>query len=164
MSLYHIVDDALNQEQVNEILEFRKTTGIGSNYLFKPYNAECVLPIIDIAGQFYDLSSARYYEIWEQDNKRPNGWHYDKDEQLAVSGVLSYPLCSTIYYIEVEDGLEGGNLLIRDPDTAERHTVKPVTNRLVVFGPAVMHYVQEFTGRRHSFLCNPWDKLLGQIN
>tara|TARA_S200002703_G_scaffold31963_1_gene27930 strand:- start:187 stop:693 length:507 start_codon:yes stop_codon:yes gene_type:complete len=168
MSFYHIIDDALTEEQIKSIKNFQCSCGTLNLYefdcLFKLEDIECVHPILQIASQYFDLSAAKYYEIWEQDNDRPKGWHYDKDEYLADSGDLRFPICSTIYYLEIGDDLVGGKLLMRDPDTFEKHYIEPKTNRLVVFGPGVSHFVDEFEGRRHSFLCNPWDKLLGQVN
>ena len=37
---------------------------------------------IDIAANFYDMSSCVGYEFWTQNNSRPSDWHYDKDEDF----------------------------------------------------------------------------------
>ena len=164
MTFYHIIDNALNEEQIQEIKNFKWENAVIEK-LFRPKNSQCVQPIIDIAAQYYDLSSLKYNEIWEQNNTRPSNWHFDKDELLAEAfDIEVFPLCSTIYYLEVGDDLVDGKLFIRDPETTEKHYIEPKTNRLVVFGPGVYHYVQEFTGRRHSFLCNPWSRIIGKFN
>ena len=82
MTFYHIIDNALSEEQIQEIKNFKWENAVIEK-LFRPKNSQCVQPIIDIAAQYYDLSSLKYNEIWEQNNTRPSNWHFDKDELLA---------------------------------------------------------------------------------
>ena len=82
----------------------------------------------------------------------------DKDEQLnGNKSILSFPLCSMVYYLIVEN-LEGGQLHVEDD------IITPKTNRLVIFSPGKNHYVQPYTGTRISMLVNPWDRVLNKSN
>ena len=111
---------------------------------------------INIASNFYDMSSCVGYEFWTQNNSRPSEWHYDKDEDFfEEEGVLHYPLCSMVYYPVVEN-LQGGQLHL------ECDIITPKENRLVIFPPKTFHYVEPFTGKRVSLLINPWSKVLNK--
>tara|TARA_B100000131_G_scaffold15689_1_gene15956 strand:+ start:59 stop:553 length:495 start_codon:yes stop_codon:yes gene_type:complete len=114
--------------------------------------------MIGIANQFINLDSCVGYEFWTQKNTRPSKWHQDKDEQLnGNKSILSFPLCSMVYYLIVEN-LEGGQLHVEDD------IITPKTNRLVIFSPGKNHYVQPYTGTRISMLVNPWDRVLNKSN
>ena len=93
-------------------------------------------PIINYLSEHFDLSNAVTYEVWQQENTRPLGWHHDKDEKLWESGELLFPILTSIFYLDV-NVVSGGNLFLED-DTV----IEPVTNRLVAFGPGVEHYVE----------------------
>ena len=114
--------------------------------------------MIGIANQFINLDSCVGYEFWTQKNTRPSKWHQDKDEQLnGNKSILSFPLCSMVYYLIVEN-LEGGQLHVEDD------IITPKTNRLVIFSPGKNHYVQPYTGTRISMLVNPWNRVLNKSN
>ena len=114
--------------------------------------------MIGVANQFINLDSCVGYEFWTQKNTRPSKWHQDKDEQLnGNKSILSFPLCSMVYYLIVEN-LEGGQLHVEDD------IITPKTNRLVIFSPGKNHYVQPYTGTRISMLVNPWDRVLNKSN
>lgn len=103
------------------------------------------------AARFFDLSDMIGSEYWAHYGTRPD-WHIDKDEKLyQMSGNTECPICSVVYYAEVED-LVGGDFM------TETATVKPVTNRMIVFSPGLVHGVQPFTGTRLSVAVNPWAK------
>ena len=107
--------------------------------------------ILNITKNYYDLSDVIGYEFWGHNGTR-TPWHQDKDEKLIEkTGELSFPLCSTVYYLEVSN-LKGGELII-DNDLV----VIPKTNRLVIFSPAKFHGVNPFEGKRVSLLVNPWN-------
>ena len=92
------------------------------------------------------------YECWSQVNSKPSSMHYDKDETLwKQNEELSFPLCSTVLYFNVESDLNGGLLNIENDVF-----VKAKRNRLVIFSPGLLHGVEDFTGKRSSFLVNPW--------
>ena len=104
-----------------------------------------------IASKYFDFSKIVGYEFWGQNNTKPGTWHYDKDEKLySKENKLVFPVCSTIYYLEVSD-LVGGRLFV------ENDVITPKTNRLVLFPPGKYHAVEDFTGKRVSLLVNPWD-------
>jgi len=108
------------------------------------------------AAQFFDLSLMVGSEYWAHYGSRPD-WHIDKDEKLyQMSGNTEHPICSVVYYADID--AVGGNFL------TETVTVKPVTNRMVVFSPGLLHGVEEYTGTRLSVAVNPWSrKPLGYI-
>ena len=116
------------------------------------------LKFIEIAENFYDMSSCVGYEFWtHNDTRPPEGWHYDKDEFLFdATGTYDYPLCSIVYYPFIKN-LEGGQLHL------ECDIITPKENRLVIFPPKTFHYVEPFTGKRVSLLINPWSKVLNKF-
>ena len=110
-----------------------------------------------IAGLRYPLEDIWGYEIWEKKNSS-TGLHLDKDEKLYERrDVLSYPICSIVYYYQVSD-LVGGELI-----APNNWSVTPKQSRLVVFGPGIPHKVSEFTGIRNAVLVNFWQERLGTI-
>ena len=110
------------------------------------------LSMIEIAKQFYDLSSSVGYEFWTRLNRCVGGWHCDKDERLYdEQKIVSYPLCTIIYYPHVS--MKGGELLLGDDK------ILPKTNRMVIFAPGIPHNVEDFTGERISMMVNPWNRI-----
>ena len=110
--------------------------------------------LLNIAGKYYNLSTAVGYELWTH-NRNKLARHQDKDENLMIkTGELSFPLCSLVYYLEVSN-LEGGELIL---DSGL--VIKPRTNRLVIFPPAIFHRVNPYKGKRVSILLNPWNHQL----
>lgn len=100
------------------------------------------------ASRFFDLSDMIGSEYWAHYGTRPD-WHVDKDEKLyQMSGNTEHPICSIVYYADVD--VEGGDFM------TETATVKPVTNRMVVFSPGLVHGVAPYTGTRLSVAVNPW--------
>ncbi len=115
------------------------------------YKDFCI-EILTIASRYFDFSKIVGYEFWGQNNTKPGTWHYDKDEKLySKKTELVFPVCSTVYYLEVSDKLEGGRLFV------EHDIITPKTNRLVLFPPGKYHTVENFTGKRVSLLVNPWN-------
>tara|TARA_B100000287_G_scaffold174771_1_gene164831 strand:- start:119 stop:610 length:492 start_codon:yes stop_codon:yes gene_type:complete len=110
---------------------------------------------IKLADNYYDLTSCVGYEFWTQNNTRPDDWHIDKDDDLAKQGISSYPLCSMVYYLLV-DNLKGGQLHLEDD------IITPKTDRLVIFPPGKFHTVKPFKGKRVSLLVNPWNRSLNK--
>jgi|10_taG_2_1085330.scaffolds.fasta_scaffold00036_71 hypothetical protein len=107
--------------------------------------------ILRITSTCVDLTGIVGYEFWDQNNTKVD-WHYDKDEVLyEKEKILKHPICSTAYYLEVND-LIGGQLVIEDD-----FIVTPKTNRLVIFSSDKFHTVKDFKGTRVSLLLNPWD-------
>lgn len=104
--------------------------------------------LIKQASRFFDLDSMVGCEYWAHYGTRPE-WHIDKDEKLQhETGEVACPLCSIVYYAQVD--VVGGAF------QTESITVRPVTNRMVVFSPGVLHGVEAYTGTRLSVAVNPW--------
>ena len=152
-----VIDDVLDSKSVSTICSHIDQSTKHSIFYRKNDNHlhdNFCLSMIDIASQFYDLSSFVGYEFWTRLNSCVGGWHQDKDEKLYdKKGIESYPLCSIIYYVHVKN-MTGGELLL-DTDT-----ILPKTNRMVIFAPGISHNVNEFTGDRICLLVNPWDKIV----
>ncbi len=152
-----VLDDVLEQDSVNSILEFiDDSTKITSWYNLKDghVHAELCLSLLDITNRYYNISSCVGYEFWTRLNTCVEGWHYDKDERLSEDKkILSFPLCSIIYYPYVRD-LKGGQLYM------EHDIITPKSNRMVIFAPGVYHNVEDFTGERIAMVINPWDRKL----
>lgn len=107
--------------------------------------------ILKAASRAFDLSGMAGIEQWAHYGTKPD-WHVDKDEALHKrTGKLACPICSIVFYADV-DNLFGGSFMTRDM------TVTPKTNRLVVFGPNVLHGVEAYHGTRMSVAVNPWAK------
>jgi hypothetical protein len=134
-------------ELINKPLESLDWYSLDHKHKYKDFCIE----ILTIASKYFDFSKIIGYEFWGQNNTKPGTWHYDKDEKLySKKKELVFPVCSTIYYLEVSD-LVGGRLFV------EHDVITPRTNRLVLFPPGKYHAVEDFTGKRVSLLVNPWD-------
>ena len=148
-----VFDDVLNNfspsllELINKPLESLDWYSLDHKHKYKDFCIE----ILTIASKYFDFSKIVGYEFWGQNNTKPGTWHYDKDEKLySKKKELVFPVCSTIFYLEVSD-LVGGRLFV------ENDVITPRTNRLVLFPPGKYHAVENFTGKRVSLLVNPWD-------
>lgn len=105
--------------------------------------------LLSIAARYVDLASMVGCEYWHHRNSAPH-WHVDVDEKLQSStGVVRTPLCSIVYYPQVEN-LYGGAFYTADAK------VLPKTNRMIIFGSGIEHGVEAFTGSRLSVAMNPW--------
>lgn len=123
----------------------------------KTENDSFIRDIRATAASFYPTQDLWGYEIWQKDSS--TDIHLDKDETLYERrGILSFPVCSVIFYYEVSDDIEGGELY-----SPNDWVVFPKQNRLVIFGPAIRHGVSDFTGIRKSVLVNFWEYRLGTI-
>ncbi len=97
----------------------------------------------------FDLKEMVGCEYWSHFNAK-TGWHKDTDENLFYGqNVESFPICSVVYYPYIHN-LTGGDLLF------ETMRITPRVNRLVVFGPGLLHNVEDFSGDRLSIAINPW--------
>jgi len=105
---------------------------------------------VKAASKCFYVTSMSGCEYWSHYGTRPD-WHIDKDEALKnTTGEIACPLCSIVYYADVD--VQGGAFM------TESITVKPITNRMVVFSPGILHGVEEYTGTRMSVAVNPWAK------
>tara|TARA_R100000742_G_C4268266_1_gene86629 strand:+ start:884 stop:1402 length:519 start_codon:yes stop_codon:yes gene_type:complete len=114
-------------------------------------NSEMCNQILRHAGKYFDISKMVGYDYWTHTNTRPMQWHYDKDEiAYTTKGVTRYPICSTVFYLEVEN-LSNGKLQFKNGVE-----VTPRENRLVLFSPGLYHGVEQFKGLRTGINVNPW--------
>tara|TARA_Y100000816_G_C25839707_1_gene438888 strand:+ start:55 stop:558 length:504 start_codon:yes stop_codon:yes gene_type:complete len=152
-----VIDDVLDYESVSKIHKsLDESTKDPFFYMMDQnhlYDNFC-LAMINIASKFYNLSSSVGYEFWTRLNTCVKGWHRDKDEKLFdEKNMLSFPLCTIIYYPHV-DNMKGGELLLGSDK------ILPKTNRLVIFAAGIPHNVEDFTGNRTSMMVNPWAKVI----
>lgn len=141
---------------INNKLEASNWYDLNEDHVYKDF----CLYILDIAGKYFNLSNAVGYEFWGHNGTKPAEWHYDKDETLyKTKNQLTFPLCSTVYYLEASN-LKGGELLIGN-DLVDL-VIGPKTNRLVIFAPGTYHTVKSYEGKRVSLLINPWSRPLCQ--
>jgi len=104
--------------------------------------------LLNRASQFFDLSAMVGNEYRAHYGTRPD-WHIGKDEALyEKTGVIKLPICSIVYYANID--VVGGDFM------TETTTVKPVTNRMLMFSPGLMHGVAPYTGTRLAVAVNPW--------
>ena len=135
-----------NKKNTNEINFNERWYSLKEEHVFKDF---CI-QMINVASNFYNLTSCIGYEFWSHNNTTPRGWHIDQDEQLNGStGQTRFPLCSMVYYLKI-DKLRGGKLHIEDD------IVTPKSNRLVIFSPQLNHCVEPFMGERIVLCVNPW--------
>lgn len=105
--------------------------------------------ILKIVNTHFDLSNMAGLECWSHINTHP-GWHVDFDDaHMFKTQELKTPICSIVYYAKINN-LIGGRLMTK----SESYT--PKTNDIVVFGPGIMHNVENFTGERIIIAMNPW--------
>jgi len=108
--------------------------------------------LLEIASKYFDLSKMVGYEMRSNTNSGyAPSWHYDKDEKLfREKSILSFPLCSIVYYSEVTN-LQGGDFI------TENIALRPITNRAIFFSPGIYHHVFPYSGVRKTISINPWN-------
>jgi hypothetical protein len=141
-----VIDNALS-ETANKIAvdqfkgQSKSITWIDGNLenflKYKSALSEC----LEYAAKYFNLNSMIGMELWSHNGTKPD-WHYDKDENLFnKTGEIKNPICSIVYYPLIEN-LIGGHFI------TETISIKPVTNRLIAFGPMLHHSVEEYAGTR----------------
>lgn len=143
----------------------------------KHYFQDFCLSLINLAGTYYNLSTCGGYEFWIHEHTKPPTWHIDNDERRRTeNNVMIFPLCSIVYYLQVEN-LIGGELKISHNNNVRLNStnavyeevrnnyldnksddiIVPKTNRIVMFPSGKFHNVNSFTGKRIALVINPWD-------
>ena len=149
-----VLDDVLDEEHLAAVVDFfsrsdeaRETKWEkGGLDKLRGNNSPMAL-LLTCASQFFDLSDMIGSEYWANYGTRTD-WHVDKDEKLyKTSGDVNCPICSIVYYADID--VSGGNFV------TETLSVRPVTNRMIVFSPGLVHGVEYFTGKRLSVAINP---------
>lgn len=155
--MLHVLDDALTEaERVvvrDYFLGFGASTGAnwadGSFKDIVSYGSP-LSKILSITSKYVDLASMVGCEYWSHLGTKTD-WHKDTDEVIYLrDGVEKFPLCSCVYYADI-NGLSGGDLVFKTMRVA------PLTNRLVIFSPSMLHKVENFQGKRLSVAVNPWN-------
>ena len=155
-----ILDDVLSDEgvkltrQIFENEKFRKNNWLDTTLDHARQINSPIASLIQIASNFFGISSMVGCEIWAHYGTRPE-WHQDKDELAGKNGELKFPLCGIVYYPLIEN-LVGGRLL-----TGSEQIV-PKTNRMVLFSPGILHTVEPYEGNRMSVAINPWNYTLSE--
>ena len=104
------------------------------------------------ASRFFDFSEVLGCEIWTNGDQVTPVEHTDFDMRYyGATGIERYPACTMVFYPDVDESEPGGELCIRDGIT-----IKPKSNRLVVFSPGILHSINPFSCRRISVVYNPW--------
>lgn len=145
--MIHIFDNALPEDDLAEIQKKMWSWPNGDTWF--NFGSESVIEkMIDVAGRYFDVTSAIGYEMHRNDHTPYP--HYDKDEILfQQTGKLKFPLCSIVYY-PYEKDLNMGHILFNEI------AVKPMTNRLIIFRGDLFHSGLPHTGTRVSIGINPW--------
>lgn len=152
-----VLDDVLDEERRLAVVEFFSQSDEARTMKWERGgvdklrgNVSPMAILLKQASKFFDLSDMIGSEYWAHYGTRPD-WHVDKDEKLyEMSGNTEYPICSVVYYADID--VVGGNFV------TETMSVQPVTNRMIVFSPGLVHGVEKFTGTRLSVAVNPWAK------
>lgn len=151
---YKVIDNFLPESALKSI---RPSAGF-SPFKSKWYDVPKLPHQVEILKAAAGFAKFDKYEGFEEWSHNPH-WlplpdsHYDKNEELfQETGELSFPLCSCIFYLKVED-LVGADLFLEDID----ELIVPRTNRLVLMQPGLLHKVTEYvSGTRVSININPW--------
>lgn len=155
-----IIDNFLGENKFKNIKEQTLLKLKGKNLPEKWFldnqqhsHSSVCLDLIEESKKYYNFSTYIGYEFWTQNNSRPLNWHYDKDELLwSDTGIFSFPICSIVYYVSIEN-LKGGKIIL------DEDSITPKEDRLIIFPPKTFHFVEEFEGKRTSILVNPWNKV-----
>ena len=155
-----ILDNALSPTTFSE---FKIDNFNGKTKWFSVGEANIYNKLIEIAKEYFNFNNLVGYEVWTHSNTIPigdndDGWHKDRDElSYHVRKLFRFPICSIVFYVKVKE-LKGGELVVEDT------VIKPKENRLVIFGPGLIHKVNEFKGERISFNLNPWNRKLDKYS
>jgi|TARA_R110000822_G_scaffold4819_8_gene20541 hypothetical protein len=152
--MYKVIEKFLSEEDL-QFLRQRSLGTIVKNVYTETSDFHRVhLKALEEVTAFVPATGLLGVEEWSfhsSMNTLPN-LHQDRDEELFDAvGKLSFPACSCVLYLNVED-LEGGSLVIGED------TIVPKTGMLVLLAPEVWHEVSEHTsGTRHSTNYNFWN-------
>lgn len=158
-----ITANAVRSNMLNDILNKRRSSAIHKNgqdgqWITKKHIPREMLNLIN--KHQVDYTGVEWW-CYDSMNIEPGQHiavpkHKDYDGGLEMlTGKQIYPVCSYVYYHEI-DIIEGGMLQLYDDSDNLIESIQPVQNRLVVFPSNITHEVTMFTGVRRSFIILPW--------
>ena len=161
MKVWRTIDNFLSEEEISKVFKTKSFKPFTTRWHSLPSESFYHNKILaETAGAFADVSKAVGVEEGHQDAD----WllpeeHEDKDEKLyAETGEVSYPICSAILYLRVEN-LVGAKLRIVRDDLE----IEPKSGMLVLLAPGVTHSITDYSkGTRISVNLNIWDKPLNK--
>ena len=148
-----IIDDVLTETERMSLWKhnFPLPNHNGSMHTwYEPKQFPLMDTLIEIAKPYFDFTDYTGYGMHK--HLLPGHMHYDHDQGLQRdTGEFEYPICSIMYYVLAKNLGDGGHYFTDD------FSVVPVTNRLNIVGPGIMHQVKDFdTGVRMSVAIQPW--------
>ena len=69
-----------NEKETNENNFKERWYSLDEEHVFQDF---CI-QMINVASNFFDLTSCKGYEFWTHNNTRPRGWHIDQDQKLET--------------------------------------------------------------------------------
>lgn len=152
-----VIDDVLSDIEREVVRDYFLSLNASSKFYWADGSFEKIVSygsplskLLLAANKYVDLSLMVGCEYWSHLNTKA-GWHKDTDETfLYRDKIEKFPICSCVYYPEVKVFL-GGDLVF------ETMRIKPITNRLVVFSPNMLHSVESFMGERLAVAVNAWN-------
>lgn len=147
-----VMDNVLAEDARGAVVEYFSQSDTVRNSQWANMGWSETSPLAQIVtevSKFFDLSEMVGCEYWAHYSTKPE-WHVDKDEELMRrTGELAMPLCSIVYYADIQN-LIGGQFMTKT------EMITPVTNRLLAFSPGVLHGVANYSGTRLVIAINPW--------
>lgn len=151
-----VIDNIFSEQIRNRILHISKYQ-LGDGWARKGDFIECD-KILNLVGKYFDISKMVGYEIWRNEGVNTPGKHIDMDDRMFnEKNIVSYPLCSIVYYASVDSNIQGGEFITNDL------SVKPIQNRLICFSPGLEHDVNKFQGHRVSIAINPFSYEVDEV-
>lgn len=155
---YKVIDHFLTEEEIICLKHHLKKDFLKYKWYDYPPKRMYQDKLLGAVAGFVNVEKIVGFEEWSHNPhwKPLPTWHLDKNEdKWESSKELELPICSCIYYLNIEN-LVGGNLLIKD-----KIEVVPKSNRLVLLKPGVWHAVDKvISGTRVSLNINPWEHTL----
>jgi hypothetical protein len=148
--MVHIFDDFFDVD-----LEKAQKWALSLNHYdtwYENSNLDFAQKMLDLASNYFDLSE--YIGCEMHINRHTPNRHYDKDElHFKRTGEFVFPLCGIVWYNYIDE-IVGGEIVFPDIDVS----VKPKTDRLIIFQNNLLHEGKPFQGTRMSVGINPWSK------
>lgn len=155
--MFRVLRNFLTDEDLKELKRASAECLHTSRYIQKDRLTPVQKKLVKLSEEYVGDIDLLGVEQWAFHNFYTNlpFLHQDKDERLyEVEQELSFPACSCVLYLQIED-LEGGNLKIGEEE------IVPETGTVVLLKPEVWHEITPCTGgTRHSINYNLWDKPL----